>query len=95
MSHETLIHPYSVVFTNGSVFRRTLVEAISLAHAQERAENMARGMMDAHAPGDQDWSQWRIVIETPDQGRSDAPFPDPPAEEGVSGAGGGGFPTRV
>ena len=52
-----------------------MVEAISLAHARERSANIARGMMDAHTPGYCDWSAWRILIATPDEGGCDDPFP--------------------
>ena len=50
------------------------MEATSLAHARERAANIARGMMERHDPKGS-WSQWHIVIETPDEGRIDDPFP--------------------
>jgi hypothetical protein len=33
--------------------------------------------MDEHEPGTQDWSAWQVIIETPDEGRCDDPFPEP------------------
>ena len=75
MSDAALIRFYSVVFTNGSALRRTHVEASNLAEARARAANVARGMMDQHEPGTQDWSAWHVTIETPDEGRCDDPFP--------------------
>jgi hypothetical protein len=65
------------VFTDGSALRRTHVEASSLAEASARASNIARGMMEQHEPGTQNWSAWQITIETPDEGRCNDPFPDP------------------
>jgi hypothetical protein len=58
MSDSALIRFYSVVFTDGSAFRRTHVEARDLAEARARAANIARGMMDQHESGTQDWSAW-------------------------------------
>jgi len=77
MSNEALIRFYSVVFTNGRALRRTHVEASNLGEARARAANVARGMMDQHEPGTQDWSAWQVIIETPDEGRCDDPFPEP------------------
>jgi hypothetical protein len=71
MSTQAPIRFYSVVFTDGSALRRTHVEASSLADARARAANIARGMMDQHEPGTQDWSAW------PDEGRCDDLFPEP------------------
>ena len=79
VSDNPTIRSYSVVFTDGKASRRTAVEAISLAHARERSANIARGMMNAHAPGTHDWSAWRILIATPDEGGCDDPFPEPAA----------------
>src|SRR5215218_1252458 len=70
MSNAALIPFYSVVFTDGSAFRRVI-----LPTARARAANIARGMMDQHEPGTQDWSVWHVIIEAPDEGFSDDPFP--------------------
>jgi hypothetical protein len=77
MSDAVLIRFYSVVFTDGSALRRTHVEARDLAEARGRAANIARGMMDQHEPGTQDWSAWQVIIEAPDEGSSRDPFPEP------------------
>lgn len=77
MSYGTLIRTYSIVFTDGRASRQIPLEASSLAHARERAANIARGMMNQHQPGTQDWSAWRIKIEMPDGGQCDDLFPEP------------------
>jgi hypothetical protein len=75
MSGAHLLHAYSVAFTNGSTGRQIPLEAFSLSEARERAANIARGIMEEHEPATKDWSEWRIIIETVDEGRSDDPFP--------------------
>jgi hypothetical protein len=75
MSDTGLIRFYSVVFTDGSALRRTHVEANNVADARARAANIALGMMDQHEPGTQDWSAWHVIIDTPDEGCWDDPFP--------------------
>jgi hypothetical protein len=75
MTGAHLLNAYSVVFTDGNTTRRIPLEAFSLPEARERAANIARGIMEQHEPATKDWSEWRIVIETLDEGRSDDPFP--------------------
>jgi hypothetical protein len=72
MGLAVLFRCYPTVFTDGQTVRRAPVEASSLAHARERAANIARGMMDESQF--ENWSGWHIIIET-DEGQSDDPFP--------------------
>ena len=95
MSIEALIRFYSVVFTDGTGLRRTHVEASSLAEARARAANIARGMMDQHQPGTQDWSTWHITIEMLDEGRCDDPFPEPLLGQGEGSAARAGQNVRA
>jgi len=95
MSIEALIRFYSVVFTDGTALRRTHVEASSLAEARARAANIARGMMDQHQPGTQDWSTWHITIEMLDEGRCDDPFPEPLLGQGEGSAARAGQNVRA
>jgi hypothetical protein len=76
MSTQAPVRFYSVVFTDGSALRRTHVEASSLAEARAPAANIARGMMDQHEPGTQDWSTWHIELSS-DEGRWEDAFPEP------------------
>ena len=72
---------YGIVFTNGLEHRHTSVEADDLAHARQRAGNIAQGIMGQHSRDMSDWSQWRIVIDTRDEGRTEDPFPEQALEE--------------
>ena len=90
---------YGIVFTNGLEHRHASVEADDLAHARKRAGNIAQGIMGGQRSRDMsDWSQWRIVIETRDEGRTDDPFPEParaPEEDqGTSGLTDAGNPSN-
>jgi hypothetical protein len=67
---------YGIVFTNGLEHRHTSVEADDLAHARKRAGNIAQGIIGQRSRDMSDWSQWRIVIDTRDEGRTEDPFPE-------------------
>jgi hypothetical protein len=67
---------YGIVFTNGFEHRQISVEADDLAHARQRAGDIAQGIIGQRSRDMSDWSQWRIVIQTRDEGRTEDPFPE-------------------
>jgi hypothetical protein len=68
---------YRIEFTDGTTSRSAVVEGQDLGHAHMKARELARGIIEQEPFGKFDRTKWRWIIETPDEGRCEEPFPPP------------------
>jgi hypothetical protein len=67
-------HNYWVRFTNGHNRLSMGIAEPDLVFAVVKARQYALDIMQ-YWRSRSDWKNWRIIIETPDEGRIDEPFP--------------------
>jgi hypothetical protein len=66
---------YRVDFTNSDRRVYSVVSAPDLIFAGMKGLELAKLMMEKQALGNNDWTHWRVIIETEDEGRLEKPFP--------------------
>jgi hypothetical protein len=68
------LRTYLTVFTDGKSDRRLCIAEPDIEFAAMRARSVADAIMEQRVFGEHDWSRWKFIVMSADEGNREVPF---------------------